>query len=545
MRFHLRENRPRRGLTIATLAAMLAGLLPMLLAAPAQADGITSCGSGYHKQNEGTAYDQDTETVAGHTVTTKAGGGVRFCTRERWNQDQRNQRVVIGLPSNMWASGWFTGTRLQKVCLRHTITVNAAHISSGSSISISIPLGAGWSQSFTDKSTTVSSVADCAPSAPQLNSIRKDLKFTVPNAGWSLNPSDPAITSVKVTSTATMTYANAAGVRTTFEAVASDTVGVDVGKTVESGSPVLDKPVVTLSNPTSRIANFALHATDKGGSIAKMRVKATGDADWRPWVPYPAQDPNTGLSTGTVVLPDRYGAFTVWFQVMDNEGNTSTERAAENVTRIQDVTGPALTGGVSKADPAGRVVSYSLNATDDYNAVTQMRVLVSGEDWRPWVPFSPTGTVVLPDGYGRFGLSFQVMDAAGNASAPLFAGAVTRTAPVSLTLRQIDNLGNLRSCGTSEAAPCTDVVKKFRTTIDSPIVPNTNLLLKAWRNVNGVWVETSTSPFMFEPIAGRRTVDMTITANLLAGLWRFQAQVPRDGDVTDFAASGYQFLRIG
>jgi hypothetical protein len=213
---------------------------------------------------------------------------------------------------------------------------------------------------------------------------------------------------------------------------------------------------------------------------------------------------------------------------------------------VQDTAGPTITGAsVSHGDEASRIVSYSLGAADDYSGVAQMRVLVSGEDWRPWVAYSPSGTVVLPDGWGTFGITFQVMDGVGNASATQFAGAVTRTAPVTPVLRQIDNLGNLRSCGASPETACSDVVKKFRTSISSAVLPDTNLLLKAWRNVNGSWVETSTSPFMWEPINGRWTIDMTVTANLLAGVWRFQAQVPRDPEnVTAFGASEYQYLRI-
>jgi hypothetical protein len=160
------------------------------------------------------------------------------------------------------------------------------------------------------------------------------------------------------------------------------------------------------------------------------------------------------------------------------------------------------------------------------------------------VPFSPTGTVILPDAYGVFTVWFQVRDAAGNVSFERAADNVTRTAQVAVSLVQTDNNGNVRSCGGTEASPCSDVVKRFRATISSPVLPPTDLLFKAWRKINGQWVETSTSPFMRLAITGT-VVNINVTANLLNGLWRFQAQVPQAANgPTSFAASQYQYLLI-
>lgn len=416
--------------------------------------------------------------------------------------------------------------------------------------------------------------------------------------------------------------------------------------------PMLHKPVVKLADPTSRGVSFSLSA-EEAGSLSKMRVKVSGE-DWRAWVPYSA--------SGTVVLPDRYGLFTVWFQVQDAAGNMSLPRAADNVTReaavdvvlrqidnqgavrscgfletdpcsdvvkrfranitttplpdtglllkawrsvngtwvetdpsplqrqaivgsvtdfplnanlmaglwrfqVQvprdveeftqfgstgyqylrispppDTTAPAITGtSLSHSDPAAEAVGFSLSATDNAGAVTHMRAIVNGAE-RPWGAYASSGSVVLP-GYGTFGIGFQVKDAAGNVSAIHYAGSVTRLAAVGLTLNQIDNYGNVRSCGSTETNPCSDVVKKFRTTISSAVSPNANLLLKAWRNINGSWVETSTSPFMYQAINGRWVIDMEVTAGLMNGIWRFQAQVPTTA-ATQFGASGYQYLRI-
>ena len=308
----------------------------------------------------------------------------------------------------------------------------------------------------------------------------------------------------------------------------------------DTSNPTLGKPVATLSSPTSRVVNFALNAQDDSGTVSEMRVRVGPDeAEWRPWVDF--------APSGTVILPDRFGVFTIWFQVRDASGNLSLERAADNVTRVQDTTAPTLGKPVlTHSDPASRTVGFSLDAADDIGPVSQMRVRVGPDEaeFRPWVEFSPTGTVILPDRYGTFTVWFQVMDAAGNVSLERAADNVTRTAPVSLNLQQIDNNGNVRSCGSSDASPCSDVVKKFRATISSAQLPDVDLLVKAWRLVDGSWVETSQSPFMRMAITGP-VMEFEFTANALAGVWRFQVQVPRDPEgATDFAASNYQYLRI-
>ena len=302
--------------------------------------------------------------------------------------------------------------------------------------------------------------------------------------------------------------------------------------------PVLTRPSTVLAGVGSRTVNYAISASDDSGEpVPFMRVKVSGE-DWRPWVQY--------RSAGTVILPDIYGTFTVWFQVRDGSGNVSLARAGENVTRTRDTTPPSLAQpAASLTAPDSRTVAFSLTAADNSGAISHMRVKVSGEDWRPWVDYMPAGTVILPDRWGPFTVWFQVRDPSGNVSFERAAPNVARTAEPSLVLRQIDNNGNLRSCGSSSAAPCSDVVRRFRTTIGSPILPPTDLLLKAWRNINGDWVETSPSPFMRAAITGS-VIDIQVTANLLAGVWRFQSQVPNAPDgSTAFAASEYQYLRIG
>jgi hypothetical protein len=298
-------------------------------------------------------------------------------------------------------------------------------------------------------------------------------------------------------------------------------------------APTLAKPVAQLTKPTSRYATFSISASDNVG-VTQMRVKATGDADWRPWVDY--------VPNGTVVLPDRLGAFTVWFQVRDAAGNLSSERAADLITRVTDSSPPVITtAAISHPGNDSQYVGFSITATDALSSVTQLRVRVNG-DPRPWVPFVAGGTIVLPDGWGTFGIGFDVMDEFGNVSTTYYAGAVHRIAQPSVTLRQIDNNGNLRSCGSTQSNPCSDIVKKLRTTLSAPFVPDTNMLIKAWRLDNGSWLEAR-SPYFVSTLAGRSVLDFTITDNLRVGIWRFQAQVPVTV-ASAFTSSDYQYLRI-
>lgn len=298
--------------------------------------------------------------------------------------------------------------------------------------------------------------------------------------------------------------------------------------------PTLSGAQISLAYPSARSVSFSINAADDSGVVSQLRVKATGDAAWRPWVAF--------VPSGSVVLPDSFGEFRVSFQVMDGESAVSTVAVSNPVTRQPDTSAPSITGvSISHGDPASQFVGFTLSAVDDVT-VTQMRAIVNGEP-RPWNGFATSGTVVLPDGYGNFGIGFEVSDSSGNVSPTAFAGTVTRQAAVSLALVQVDNNGNVRSCGGSEANPCSDVVKKFRTTISSAYSPPADLLMKAWRKVNGDWVESSRSPFERSPIDGRTVITQTFTDSLIAGVWRFQTQVPVTV-ATQFAGSAYAYLRI-
>lgn len=142
-------------------------------------------------------------------------------------------------------------------------------------------------------------------------------------------------------------------------------------------------------------------------------------------------------------------------------------------------------------------------------------------------------------------------------------GGIVSPSPVSsgtvyLALRQVDNNKNLRSCGSAETSACTDVVRKFRATVTlgNPTI-KVDLLLKAWRKIDGKWVESSSSPFRRYALSRPGTVNINPLcakapaqphsgcSRLLAGLWRFQVQVPKASNgSTTFAASNYQYVNL-
>ena len=534
----VRGDRAKGVAVILSLALAAAGCLVAVASPVRAADG---CGSGYFAGNTESYFDQDVAERDGRRIINKVGGYARWCTYDS-SYDQYRRRVVVGLPHDTYATADFSGTGISKICLTHSVTVYAEDIEEGRSIGLGIgwaePPGVSVSKSFGALSRTIT-MTDCSSTVtPRVRIFPADFTFTVPKAG-SFN--DPRITKVRLATSASMRFVEG-GTATTIQTSASDSNDGTTREgeekpdpSADTTMPTLGKPEVTLSNPYSRTANYSLSASDDVG-VTRMRVRATGDPDWRPWVAYAQQ--------GTVVLPDRYGDFTVWFQVEDAAGNPSLARAADNVTRVQDTEGPLLGKPiVTRSDQNSAFVPFSLDASDP-SGVTQMRVRLGPveSEWRSWQDFSPSGTVVLP-GYGDYMIWFQVRDAYGNESLERATDLITRTAAVGLNLQQVDNNGNVRSCGSSESTACSNVVRKFRATISGDVLPKTDLLVKLWRYVNGTWVETDPSPYARYPISSS-TVNFEFPSGAVAGLWRVQVQVPRDdANHTDFAASGYQYIQ--
>lgn len=83
-----------------------------------------SCGSGYHKQSNGKLSGSTSKSLDGRKATAKIQGYVRFCTRNRkFKPDQRNQRVLIGVPESVISTGTFIGPRVKNVCAYQKIVV--------------------------------------------------------------------------------------------------------------------------------------------------------------------------------------------------------------------------------------------------------------------------------------------------------------------------------------------------------------------------------------------------------------------------------------
>jgi hypothetical protein len=137
---------PQGTALVISLALTIAMLVATTTSSSAAADGgetkkmktaqierrADSCGSGYHKQSNGELAGSRTAKANGRTAKASISGYVRFCTRERTARpDQRDQRVLVGVPKHVISTATFAGPRY-KVCLKQTIYVHIKRIQTGS-----------------------------------------------------------------------------------------------------------------------------------------------------------------------------------------------------------------------------------------------------------------------------------------------------------------------------------------------------------------------------------------------------------------------------
>ncbi len=173
----------------------------------AAADG---CGSGWHKQSDGKLAAAQTNASGRWSARATLSGWVRYCTRERFLVDQKNQRVYVGIPTQILTRGTFAGGGRTRECLTTRITINAKHIPSGSSISIGFsgktPTGSvSTSTTSTSKTTTYRFCASTPRTTTTLENTIVGVRATVPNCSV-LAAFAPVITSVTIGVTATMTF---------------------------------------------------------------------------------------------------------------------------------------------------------------------------------------------------------------------------------------------------------------------------------------------------------------------------------------------------
>lgn len=199
-----------RALRIALAAAVLAGSVVGVAAVGiVPASAADSCGSGFHKQEDGDIYGTKTARQDGKAQKGTVSGKIRWCTRtvNNW-PDQRYQRVIVGLPS-VTGRGAFSGTRRIQICERFSFT---ADISGGGSADISISTdGVGATiSSPTTHSKTVALPKRCvngsaAQSTTALQNSMYNFSATAKNVSWN-SITCPHISMVTVTVDTSMTY---------------------------------------------------------------------------------------------------------------------------------------------------------------------------------------------------------------------------------------------------------------------------------------------------------------------------------------------------
>jgi hypothetical protein len=220
MNFH-RSNTKTLGWTVRAAAVVVlvaAGFTSPLLASAAHA--ADSCGSGWHKQSDGAMGSSSSNSSAGRVATAANGGWVRYCTRSRTGYDQLNQKVLVGLPNKITASGTFSGNGIVSVCTKLTVTVNAAHVSSGTSIGLS-GVSPGFSVSTGPASKTATRETCSSQPTTRLVIEPAQMDFSVPNCTYPCF-ADPKITSVRLMTVSTVTYRSGTS-QTLFDVKAVDT----------------------------------------------------------------------------------------------------------------------------------------------------------------------------------------------------------------------------------------------------------------------------------------------------------------------------------
>lgn len=162
---------------LVVLLVMASGLSLALASSASAADG---CGSGWHKQSDGGFGGSKSAAYNGRTITSAVSGSVRYCTRERsLKPDQKNQRVLIGIPSTLVGTGKVVG-RHARLCATQTTTISISPWVSSGSIGVSGTTPGGSVNVSNSKVTH--SISSCVGSGySRIAFPQNTLKVTAPN----------------------------------------------------------------------------------------------------------------------------------------------------------------------------------------------------------------------------------------------------------------------------------------------------------------------------------------------------------------------------
>ncbi len=191
----------KRRASSALAAVGLAALGVLSPIAVGTASAADYCGEDYYKQSDGSMGGQETTYSNGRRITSKTGGWVRFCSKQRTGLDHKNKRVLVGVPTNTYSTGDFYGGHYQ-TCQKMVITVRAKNVPSGSTIGIS---GTALGFSKSTSNTVATATRSFCDNVSRMVIQPSDFTFTVPACSYPCL-ADPEITSVRLTSVSTMKY---------------------------------------------------------------------------------------------------------------------------------------------------------------------------------------------------------------------------------------------------------------------------------------------------------------------------------------------------
>jgi hypothetical protein len=164
--------------------------------------------------------------------------------------------------------------------------------------------------------------------------------------------------------------------------------------------------VIGSGNPTyttTTAVTLYLTYADSGSGVYQVRYGNSGGS-WSAW--------EAPAATKAWTLASGDGSKTVWYQVMDNAGNTSIQYSD---SIILDTTAPngsiIINGGAATTTTTS--VTLNLTSIDATSGVYQVRYGNSGEAWSAWEAPSATKAWTLTAGAGLKTVYYQVMDNAG------------------------------------------------------------------------------------------------------------------------------------
>ena len=197
-----------------------------------------------------------------------------------------------------------------------------------------------------------------------------------------------------------------------YDGIILDTVNPTGSIVVGSGNPTYT---------TTAAVTLYLTYADSGSGVYQVRYGNSGGS-WSTW--------EAPAATKAWTLIAGEGSKTVWYQVMDNAGLTSTQSPDSIILDTTAPTGSIIING-GAATTNTRSVTLSLTYSDTTSGVYQVRYGNTGEPWSAWQAPSATKAWTLTAGAGLKTVWYQIMDNAGLVST-MYSDDITLTSTFGL-----------------------------------------------------------------------------------------------------------------